>query len=71
MKKQLFKMASLALAGVFASVFTVAALAQSHPVEGTYNVASTSSEMGTVNFVLVLKKNGDKWLGEIRGSPST
>ena len=54
MKKQLFKVASLALAVVFASVLSVAALAQGHPVEGTYNVASTSSEMGTINFVMVL-----------------
>lgn len=69
MKKQLFKLASLALAVVFASVLSVAALAQGHPVEGTYNVASTSSEMGTINFVMVLKKSGDKWTSEIKDSP--
>lgn len=69
MKKQLFKLASLALAAVFASVLSIAALAQTHPVEGTYTVASTSSEMGTVNFVLVIKKNGDKWMSEIKDSP--
>lgn len=69
MKKQLFKLASLALAAVFASVLSMAALAQTHPVEGTYTVASTSSEMGTVNFVLVIKKNGDKWMSEIKDSP--
>ena len=69
MKKQLFKVASLALAVVFASVLSVAALAQGHPVEGTYNVASTSSEMGTINFVMVLKKSGDKWTSEIKDSP--
>ncbi len=69
MKKQLFNLASVALAAVCAGVLSVAALAQGHPAEGTYNVASTSSEMGTINFVLVLKKNGDKWMGEIKDSP--
>lgn len=69
MKKQLFKLASLALAAAFAGVLSVAALAQTHPVEGTYTVASTSSEMGTVNFVMVIKKTGDKWTSEIKDSP--
>lgn len=73
MKKQLFKRASLALAMILASVLSVTALAQNggstHPVEGTYNVNSTSAEMGTLTFVLVLKKNGDKWMGEIKDAP--
>ncbi len=69
MNKQCFNLASFALAAVFAGVLSVAALAQGHPVEGTYNVASTSSEMGTINFVMVLKKNGDKWASEIKDSP--
>jgi hypothetical protein len=73
MKKHFFKRASLALALVLASVLSVTALAQNggsaHPVEGTYNVNSTSAEMGTLTFVLVLKKNGDKWMGEIKDAP--
>jgi hypothetical protein len=73
MKKQLFKLASLTLALVFAGVLSVTALAQNggstHPVEGTYSVSSSSAEMGTLTFLLVLKKNGDKWLGEIKDAP--
>ena len=73
MKKQLFKRASLALAMMLAGVLSVTALAQNggsaHPVEGTYNVNSTSAEMGTLSFVLVLKKSGDKWMGEIKDAP--
>jgi hypothetical protein len=73
MKKQFVKLASLALALVFAGVLSVSALAQngasSHPIEGTYNVNSSSPEMGTLTFLLVLKKNGDKWMGEIKDAP--
>lgn len=72
MKKQLFKLASVMLAFLCASVLSVTALAQNggaHPVEGTYTVNSTSAEMGTLTFMLVLKKNGDKWMGEIKDAP--
>ncbi|MDX2033233.1 MAG: hypothetical protein SF339_21330, partial [Blastocatellia bacterium] len=41
----------------------------SHPVEGTYNVESKSSELGAITFVLVLKREGGKWMGEIKDSP--
>lgn len=73
MKKQFFKRASLVLAMMLAGVLSVTALAQNggsaHPVEGTYNVNSKSAEMGTLTFLLVLKKNGDKWMGEIKDAP--
>ena len=70
MKQQFSKLVSLALACVCAAVLAASALAQAaHPVEGTYTVNSTSAEMGTITFVLVLKKNGDKWLGEIKDAP--
>lgn len=52
---------------VFAALFTVAAYAQNY--EGTYNVSATSAELGTINFVLVLKKDGGKWAAEIKDSP--
>jgi len=77
MKKQLFKRASLALATmlalVLAGALSMTTLAQTsgaaHPVEGAYNVNSKSAEMGTLTFLLVLKKNGDKWMGEIKDAP--
>jgi hypothetical protein len=47
----------------------VVAFAQAHPVEGTYNVESKSSEIGTLNFLLVLKRDGGKWVGEIKDAP--
>jgi hypothetical protein len=54
------------------TVFT--ALAQNgastpHPVEGAYTVTATSPEMGTITFLLVLKKSGDQWMGEIKDAP--
>ncbi len=69
MNKRVMKLAGALMSLVFAMVLAVAAFAQSHPVEGTYNVASTSSEMGTINFVMVIKKDGGKWMAEIKDSP--
>lgn len=69
MNKRVMKLAGAAMSLVFAMVLAVATFAQSHPVEGTYNVASTSSEMGTINFVMVIKKDGGKWMAEIKDSP--
>ncbi len=40
--------------------------AQSHPVEGTYDVTASSSELGEVKFVVVLKRDGAAWKGEIK-----
>jgi hypothetical protein len=54
---------------VFAMVLAVAAFAQSHPVEGTYSVTSTSAEMGSITFVMVIKKDGAKWTAEVKDSP--
>lgn len=50
-------------------LMTVAGFAQSHPVEGTYNVSATSSETGQLNFFITLKREGGKWIGEIKDSP--
>ncbi len=72
MAKRVLKM--IGLMSVFIMLAT-AAFAQNgngsgaHPVEGSYNVESKSSELGTINIVLVLKKDGAKWLGEIKDSP--
>jgi hypothetical protein len=59
----------IGLAAIFAILLAVGALAQSHPVEGTYNVESKSSELGTLTFVLILKRDGGKWVGEIKDAP--
>jgi hypothetical protein len=62
-----------ALSLVFAMFFAVAAFGQSsmaHPVEGSYNVTSQSSELGTLTFVMVLKRDGSKWTAEIKDSPT-
>ncbi len=74
MKQQFSRLTSFALALVFAGVTAVTALAQNgpsapHPVEGAYTVAASSPEMGTISFLLVLKKSGDQWTGEIKDSP--
>jgi hypothetical protein len=56
------------------SLFCAAALAQASlaqsAIEGTYSVSASSAELGTVNFMLVLKRDGDKWKGEIKDSPT-
>jgi len=70
MSKQTKFLTGAMLSLVFTMVFAMAAFAQSHPVEGTYNVTSQSSELGTFNFVLVLKKDGPKWAGEVKDSPT-
>ena len=58
------------LAVVVSAFASVAALAQTtHPAEGSYTVAATGAEIGTINFVLKLMKKGDVWTGEISESP--
>lgn len=58
------------------SLFCAAALAQaslaqtSGPTEGAYTVTANSAELGTVNFVLILKRDGAKWTGEVKDSPT-
>ena len=70
MSKPMKNLTGAVLSLVFAMVFAVAAFAQSHPVEGSYNVTSTSSELGTMTFVMILKKDGSKWAGEVKDSPT-
>src|SRR5262245_8159895 len=44
--------------------------AQSNTVEGTYTVTSQSNELGTLNFLMMLKRNGEKWIGEFKDMPT-
>ena len=67
MSKRVMTLTGALLSLVFAMFMSVAAFAQA--AEGSYNVAATSAELGTINFVLVLKKDGGKWTGEIKDSP--
>jgi hypothetical protein len=74
MKQRFNRLASLALALVFAGLTAGVALAQSgngatHTIEGTYNVSSASAEMGTITFLMIFKKSGDQWMVEIKDSP--
>lgn len=70
MNMRAFKMIGLSL--VCAMVLACAALAQSgaSPVEGTYNVSATTTELGTINFVMILKLDGGKWKVEVKDSPT-
>src|SRR5262245_9451967 len=70
MSKRALKLIGLSL--VCMAVLVVAALAQNGAagVEGTYNVTATSSELGTVNFVMVIKREGGKWTAEVKDSPT-
>jgi hypothetical protein len=71
MVKRVLKM--IGLMPVVVILAAVAVFAQNgagaHPVEGSYNVESKSSELGTINFIMVLKKDGAKWVGEIKDAP--
>jgi len=41
-------------------------LAQTHPIEGTYDVTATSSELGEMKFKMILKLDNGKWKAEIK-----
>lgn len=70
MSKRALKLIGLSLACTVA--LAVAALAQSGgaSIEGTYNVTATSNEIGTVNFLMILKRDGGKWTAEVKDSPT-
>lgn len=74
MKQQFSRLASFALAVIFVGVTAFTAMAQNgngamHPLEGAYTVSSSSPEMGTITFLLVFKKSGEQWTGEIKDAP--
>jgi len=70
MSKRALKLTGLSLVCTIA--LAVAAMAQSGSasVEGTYNVTATSNELGTVNFLMILKRDGGKWTAEVKDSPT-
>ncbi|HEV2666880.1 MAG TPA: hypothetical protein VG324_18315 [Blastocatellia bacterium] len=62
--------AALAQASLAQSDAKPAQSGANHPVEGTYSVTANSAELGAVNFVLILKRDGGKWTGEVKDSPT-
>jgi hypothetical protein len=72
MSKRVLKLMGLSL--LCAAIMSVAALAQqngsANAVEGNYNVTASSSELGTINFLMILKRDGAKWAAEIKDSPT-
>jgi len=42
---------------------------KAHPVEGTYD-GSAASTNGPVPFLLIIKREGQKWVGQIQNSPN-
>lgn len=67
MSKRFMTLTGTLLSLVFMMAMSVAAFAQDY--EGSYSVAAASPELGTINFVLVLKKDNGKWVAEIKDSP--
>src|SRR5262249_56447320 len=55
-----------------AAALAQASLAQSgaKSVEGSYSVTANSAELGTVNFLMILKRDGGKWTAEVKDSPT-
>jgi len=41
-------------------------MAQTHPVEGAYDVTASSSDLGELKFKVILKLDNGKWKGEIK-----
>ena len=72
MNMRVLKLICLSL--VCAMALAQASLAQGgsspSPIEGTYGVTANSAELGAINFVLILKRDGGKWKGEIKDSPT-
>jgi hypothetical protein len=69
MKMRALKLICLSL--LCAAALAQASLAQTDgPTEGAYTVTANSAELGTVNFVLILKRDGAKWTGEVKDSPT-
>jgi len=69
MNMRVLKLICLSL--LCAAALAQASLAQTDgPTEGAYTVTANSAELGTVNFVLILKRDGAKWTGEVKDSPT-
>jgi len=70
-KSRLNLAATLFASSMLAATMTILGAAQNgtNAVEGSYDVTATGNEVGTLKFVLVLKRDGDKWSAELKDSP--
>jgi hypothetical protein len=74
MNMRVLKLISLSL--LCAAALAQASLAQSDAkpdaksIEGAYSVTANSAELGTLNFVMILKRDGGKWTAEVKDSPT-
>jgi hypothetical protein len=64
MGKRMLAMVAFALALTVMGNLT--GMAQSHPVEGAYDVTASSSDLGELKFQIILKLDNGKWKGEIK-----
>src|SRR5215510_2794455 len=71
MLKAFLRSSGAAVAALFCVLFLAGiSFAQTNTVEGTYTITSQSNELGTFNFLLVLKRSGEKWIGEFKDMPT-
>lgn len=71
MNMRAFKLICLSL--LCAAALAQASLAQNggaSSIEGAYSVTANSAELGTVNFLMILKRDGAKWTAEVKDSPT-
>ena len=52
-----------------AMTLSAAQQTKAHPVEGTYEVSATDSG-GSASFLMIVKRNGEKWTCEFRDTPA-
>ncbi|MCI0663020.1 MAG: hypothetical protein L0220_18290 [Acidobacteria bacterium] len=71
MLKAFLKSTGVVMVALLCAMFLAGmSFAQSKTVEGTYTVTSQSNELGTLNFIMVLKRSGEKWIGEFKDIPT-
>jgi hypothetical protein len=71
MLKDFLRSTAVAMAALLSTTVLVGmSFAQSNTVEGTYTITSQSNELGTLNFLMVLKRSGEKWIGEFKDLPT-
>jgi hypothetical protein len=71
MLKKKAKLAGLLSALVCAALLAMTGLAQdkAQAVEGAYDITASGDQIGTVKFVMILKRSDGKWGGEIKDAP--
>jgi hypothetical protein len=71
MLKDFLRSRGVAMATLFGvMILASTSFSQSPMIEGTYSVSSQSNELGPLNFLMVLKRSGEKWIGEFKDIPT-